>query len=76
MTTYGGVEYMEVGGQTHAPAVLPRGRASDNRCIGRWLGPRAMWKLWRVQAMECYSCWLVLQKLYRFSETVSLIVLG
>lgn len=30
---------MEVGGQPHAPAALPRGRAFDNRWIGDWLGP-------------------------------------
>jgi hypothetical protein len=47
---------MEVGGQPHVPAVLPRGRTSDNRWLGSWLGSRAMWTLWRVQAMECYSC--------------------
>ena len=56
MTTYRGVEYMEVGGQPHAPAVLTPERGSDNRWLGRWLGSRAMWTLWRVQAMECYSC--------------------
>lgn len=55
MTTYRGVEYMEVGGQ-HAPALLPRERASDIRWIGSWLGSRAMRTLWRVQAMECFSC--------------------
>jgi hypothetical protein len=56
MTTYRRVEYMEVGGQPHAPAVFPPERGSDNRWLGSSLGSRAMWTLWRVQAMECYSC--------------------
>jgi len=56
MAMYRGVEHMEVGGQPHVLAVLPRGRASDNRWIGNWLGSMAMWTLWRFQAMECYSC--------------------
>lgn len=47
---------MELGGQPNAPAVLPRGRAFDDRWIGSRLGPRAMWTLWGVHAMECCSC--------------------
>jgi hypothetical protein len=31
---------MEVGGQRHAPAALPRER-SGTHCIGSWVGPRA-----------------------------------
>jgi hypothetical protein len=34
---------MEVGGQLHAPAVLPPppGKRPGTHCIGGWVGPRA-----------------------------------
>ena len=33
---------MGVGGQRHAPAVLPPGRPGTH-CTGGWVGPRADW---------------------------------
>jgi hypothetical protein len=30
-----------VGGQRHAPAVLPPGKKPGTHCIGGWVGPRA-----------------------------------
>jgi len=32
---------MGVGGQRHAPAVLPPGKRPGTHCIGGWAGPRA-----------------------------------
>jgi hypothetical protein len=32
---------MGVGGQLHAPAVLPPGNRPVTHCIGGWVGPRA-----------------------------------
>jgi hypothetical protein len=32
---------MEVSGQIHAPAALPRGKISGTHCIGDYMGPRA-----------------------------------
>jgi hypothetical protein len=32
---------MEVSGQLHAPAALPKERAPFAHCIGGWVGPRA-----------------------------------
>jgi len=33
---------MEMGGQRHAPAALPRKRAGTH-CIGGWVGTRPVW---------------------------------
>jgi hypothetical protein len=32
---------MEVSGHLQAPAALPPGKKTGNRCIGGWAGPRA-----------------------------------
>ena len=32
---------MGVGGQRHAPAVLPPGKKPSTHCTGGWVGPRA-----------------------------------
>jgi hypothetical protein len=32
---------MRVGGQRHAPAVLPPGKRPGTHCTGDWVGPRA-----------------------------------
>jgi len=64
---------MKVGGQPHAPAVLPQGRASDNRCIGWALeqcGRSGGFRRWNVTLVNFqfldFVSWLVLQKLHSF----------
>ena len=64
---------MKVGGQPHAPAVLPRGRASDSRCIGwtpRQCGRSGGFRRWNVTLVNFqfldFVNWLVLQKLHCF----------
>ena len=76
MTTCRGVEYRKVRGQPHAPAVLLRGAASDNRCIG-WApehcGRSGGFRRWKVTLVNFqfldFVNWLVLQKLYCFIIT-------
>jgi hypothetical protein len=49
---------LEVSGQLHAPAALPRERAPGTHFIGSWVDPRAgledmeKWKLLTLQGLE------------------------